>query len=548
MGFHCANCGGNVQFDVASQSMKCMHCGSLFSPDIYEVHDRSQKEAGPEEGLSLFACGSCGAERQGTEDSQVGFCPYCGGQSLLKTSRDGGELPEKLIPFQISREQCADLFQKHTRRIRYLPKELKDAAHLKSFTGIYMPYYEYDVELGASHIKGSKVVKSTSRYEIVNTYQIDAAVDGCYRGVPFDASRYLDDEIAARTLPFDMKKERPFRPAYLSGFYADASTVPAGTYYKEAADAASSDVIDEVAERVLLSDQIKVEKTESSVESRTTGYHASLLPLWFLTWRKDDRVAYAVVNGESGRIVTDLPVDLKAFFLGCGLVSILCFLVLELLFQPTPLITSVASLFGGMLMAGSIRGSTRQILEKQTHAHDKGWNSASDQASISVQQTGSQVKPTGSLARQAGSAAAGAEPGKKKKTAEGGAAVLGLSIPVLISLYTGFYTLTSGGSRGYSFVMAASAVIYVLVAALGVFRWQKEIPERQPTRAILPVIGAVILNALIIVISPVNDIWYYLGDAACILILIAASFQMLEVYNIGTMRPLPKLFDRKEVK
>ena len=548
MGFHCANCGGNVQFDVASQSMKCVHCGSLFSPDIYEVRDRSREEAGPEEGLSLFACGSCGAELQGTEESQVGFCPYCGGQSLLKASRDSGELPEKLIPFQITREQCADLFQKHTRRIRYLPKELKDAAHLKSFTGIYMPYYEYDVELGASHIKGSKVVKSTSRYEIVNTYQIDAAVDGCYRGVPFDASRYLDDEIAARTLPFDMKKERPFRAAYLSGFYADASTVPADTYSKEAADVAASDVIDEVAERVLLSDQIKVEKAESSVESRTTGYHASLLPLWFLTWRKDDRVAYAVVNGESGRIVTDLPVDLKAFFAGCGLLALICFLLLELLFQPTPLITSVASLFGGMLMAGSIRGSTRQIFEKQTHAHDKGWNSASDQTAISVQQTGSQVKPAGSPAREAGSTAAGTETGNKKTMAEGGAAVLGLSLPVMISLYTGFCTLTSDGGRGYPLVTAACAVIFVLAAAMGVFRWQKEIPERQPTRAILPVIGAVILNALIIVISPVNDIWYYLGDAVCILILIAASFQMLEVYNIGTMRPLPKLFDRKEVK
>jgi hypothetical protein len=39
-----------------------------------------------------------------------------------------------------------------------------------------------------------------------------------------------------------------------------------------------------------------------------------------------------------------------------------------------------------------------------------------------------------------------------------------------------------------------------------------------------------------------------MGDAACILILIIAAAIMLQVYNISTTRPLPRLFDRKEVQ
>jgi hypothetical protein len=39
-----------------------------------------------------------------------------------------------------------------------------------------------------------------------------------------------------------------------------------------------------------------------------------------------------------------------------------------------------------------------------------------------------------------------------------------------------------------------------------------------------------------------------MGDAVCILILIIASTIMLQIYNISTTRPLPKLFDRKEVQ
>ncbi len=64
--------------------------------------------------------------------------------------------------------------------------------------------------------------------------------------------------------------------------------------------------------------------------------------------------------------------------------------------------------------------------------------------------------------------------------------------------------------------------------------------------AAIIVLAAVLINAATVIISPVDDIWYYLGDALCILFLIAASVVMIRVYNIGTTRPLPKLFGRNE--
>ena len=293
MGFRCVNCGGNILFDIDSQSMKCQHCGSMFSPDRFEVRNSSTGEDISGSELTLFTCGSCGAELHGTEESQVGFCPYCGGQSLLQSPKSGKSMPERIIPFQVSKKRCSILFDNYTKKVRYLPKELQNAAHLQNFTGIYMPYYEYDVELGASHIVGTKVVESTSKYDRVNTYSIDASVDGDYCGVPYDASKYYDDEIAARVLPFDMDKEQPFSPAYLSGFYADASTVPAETYYEDAEKTASSDIVEEVGRLVMKQNGIKVETATSRVDAQTRGYHSTMFPLWFLTWRKGSRVAYA---------------------------------------------------------------------------------------------------------------------------------------------------------------------------------------------------------------------------------------------------------------
>ena len=557
MGFRCANCGGNILFDVDSQSMKCQHCGTMISPDEFEVKNSSTGENVPGEYfsgsgqagdgisgsaepsetgsgaghagsmLTLFTCSSCGAELQGTEDSQVGFCPYCGGQSLLKAPGGSRAMPERLIPFQVSKDRCRELFQNHTKKVRYLPKILRDASHLQNFTGIYMPYYEYDVEMGASSIVGTKVVESTPRYDKINTYRIDASVNGQYCGVPYDASQYYDDEIAARVLPFDMKKERPFRAAYLSGFYADASSVPAETYYRDAEETASDDIVAEVARKVKMQDGITVEKNSSHVEAHTRSHHSTMFPLWFLTWRKNNRVVYAVVNGESGKVVSDLPVDMRSFSLGCAAFAVILFLILELLFQPTPLITSMVSLVAGILMAASINSSTKRIFEKETHANDKGWTAGKDP----------KIAKEGSATRKRYPTVA--EWLRKHLTSF--LFVLAISISVLIN----------GSAVNLPIVsvfIALGAVLYLFITVRKILGWQKSMPQRRPLAAILLVAAAVIINAAIVFISPVNDAWYYMGDAACILILIIAAAIMLQVYNISTTRPLPRLFDRKEVQ
>ena len=227
-----------------------------------------------------------------------------------------------MLPFRVSRERCAQLYRENAKKVWYLPRDLKNPAHLESFTGIYMPYYEYDVQMGASYIEGTKTVERHSRYDVVNTYRIDARVEGGFCKVPYDASRYLDDEIAARALPFNMEAKQPFNPSYLSGFYADASTVPPETYYREAEQQASKDMVDEVARQVSAREGISVDKNKSRIDAHTRAHHSALLPMWFLTWRKNDRVAYAVVNGDSGKVVSDLPVDIKAFFLGCAVIAV----------------------------------------------------------------------------------------------------------------------------------------------------------------------------------------------------------------------------------
>ena len=74
-----------------------------------------------------------------------------------------------------------------------------------------------------------------------------------------------------------------------------------------------------------------------------------MFPIWFLSYKKKDRISYAIVNGETGKVYCDIPIDEKKFHKSSLLIAIPIFLVLNLLFQISaetlPIITLVLSVF-----------------------------------------------------------------------------------------------------------------------------------------------------------------------------------------------------------
>ncbi len=534
MAFHCPNCNGSMVFDVASQQMSCQHCGSTCDPQNFVVREQGidAGAAAEQAGMARFTCQNCGAELEGTDDSLIGFCPYCGGQSMVRGTAGTSEV-EYLIPFSVDKTRCMELYAGYTKKVRYLPKELRDANYIQKFTGIYMPFYHYDIDFGEASVTGTKKVEHHSRYDVINHYSIDAHVNARYdRGATFDASRYLDDEVSARTQPFELDNERAFNPAYLAGFYADVSTVKPDLYIEDAQEQAVDDVVESIAEREKETNGIAVSRATAEVEATTVGHHAALLPMWFLTWRKDDRVAYAVINGQTGKVVSDLPLDQRSFWLGSAIISVVIFVIFELLFQPTPMVTSLISLAAAFAMALGIRSSAKHEVNKHRHAFDKGWRS--DDAAEESESDKARKK-------------------KAKKRKESLAVIIVVAASVLISclLVAAGFVLGGGGGMLLSalrFVFPVLALLCAIVTTVNVLMWNKEAKNTHAVIAIVILLVTVLLNSAVVLISPINDGYYYLGDAICIVGLVAASVEMIRIYNRATTRPLPKLFDREEVQ
>lgn len=146
--FKCPNCGGELIFDPATQKYKCEYCNSLFTqeeldamkpmqggePDAVaqeqaggEQADETEaaeqaageRESEPEGEAVYYSCPSCGAEIVTDATTAATFCYYCHNPVVLGKRLEGSYLPNKIIPFEIGREEAEKKFLDFVSKKKY---------------------------------------------------------------------------------------------------------------------------------------------------------------------------------------------------------------------------------------------------------------------------------------------------------------------------------------------------------------------------------------------------------------------------------------------
>lgn len=308
---HCPGCGGGLRFDIASQLMSCDYCGNHYDPDA--TASMSKESNGKKIFESyVFSCPSCGGELMTTDEHDaVGFCPFCGGASMLFDRIHEQWQPEYIIPFQVTKEQCKELYAKAAKRSLFTSRKYADPQLIEGFRGIYMPYWCYQtVQKGQFRLQGKQ-----KGFATITEYRITGDTDVQLDGYAHDAAQNFDDRISEEIAPFDPQGHRPFAPGYLSGFYADIGDVNAHSYEAVGEKCMSEDTAKLMAqEKTIVSGgsgltPIHVDIAASSVPTKITSAKRTLYPVWFMSYRNNDKITYAAVNGQTGKVTADLPVS-----------------------------------------------------------------------------------------------------------------------------------------------------------------------------------------------------------------------------------------------
>ena len=371
----CPNCGGNLKFDIPSQQLSCEHCHTLFDPYDFDGKTSDAEESKTFDGdyeVTIFTCPQCGGEILSTDNAAAGFCSFCGASTILYSRISHEKRPNYIIPFQKTKEQCKEAYARRMKHSIFAPKELRDPSYIDSFRGIYMPYWAFYISQKGSLSLNGKKTSRRGDYIITDHYALTGDLDAYYKGLSYDASSSFDDNISEELAPYNLKGMKAFTPAYLSGFYADTSDVDAKVYQGDAEYTASAETTERIASDGTFADFTMDTIRPEQLHTKTETIDSTMFPVWFLSYRKKDRVAYATVNGQTGLVVTDIPIDPKRYLLGSLLLAIPIFALLawSAFLQPSSLV--MTTLLLSLLSIGVYCYECVSIHQKDTGANDRG--------------------------------------------------------------------------------------------------------------------------------------------------------------------------------
>lgn len=385
--YECPCCCGRVEFDSGLQKMKCPYCDSEFDMEAMRAHDQAleqeQQSQTPDEewetaqrqfldeekdGLKVYQCKSCGGEIVTDETTAATHCPYCGAPVIMVGNLADDLKPDGVIPFKLDKKAAIAALKQHMSGKKLLDKRFASGSHLEEIKGVYIPFWLFDAEAnGQARFRATRVrTWETPRERCTETSYFDVSRAGrmAFRQIPVDGSEKAPDDLMESVEPFDYSAVVPFQTGYLSGYMADRYDVNSDKCRVRAQERAKRSVENALRSTVSGYNTVQTEACNVRLEHPKAKY--VLCPVWLLTSSYEGKTYLFAVNGQTGKIAGDMPLNKMAQTLHMvgwtlGLGSIFSLLSL-LMFEPDVMVIGACFLFGFLIALGIVGQMRREVL------------------------------------------------------------------------------------------------------------------------------------------------------------------------------------------
>ena len=342
--YQCPACTGPLHFVGESGKLECDYCGQSY--DVAEIEalykekdtaaqaaSSAQTEAVPPEtewdtsglsgqweetpeGLRVYNCPSCDAELICDETTAATSCPYCGNNTIIPGQLGGTLKPDYVIPFKLDKKAAVEALKKHYGGKFFLPRAFSEGNHLEEVQGLYVPFWLFDANADAdcrfhatrshSHQEGDYDVTVTEHFDVRRSGSM------AFKHIPADGSKKMDDSYMDSIEPFDYSELKPFSTAYLPGYLANKYDVSAQESMPRAELRCRNSAISFLHQDIVGYETMV--PIEEKVSLRRGKVHYALMPVWTLhtKWRNKDYLF--MMNGQTGKLVGDLPVSRGKFW------------------------------------------------------------------------------------------------------------------------------------------------------------------------------------------------------------------------------------------
>lgn len=337
--YKCPNCDGELEFNPSTQEISCPFCRSSFSMEtIKQIYAETEPVAPTHESdefeshTNVYHCTTCGADIMADDQTTATFCYYCHSPVILSGRLTGEYKPNKVIGFRVTRENALASFKSWCASKPFIPSDFKSEQQLEKMTGLYVPFWLADCNVSADYSGTGSVKRSWTsgnyRYTETKEFAVQRKANIVTAGVPADGESKIDDKLMESIEPFNYDDLKDFSMSYFTGFFADKYDVDkAGVFpqIKERVTKACKSVI-----RDSITNYSSVAVHSESYNINKTDWQYIMLPVWFMTYKYNDKIYEFAINGQTGKLAGTPPLDKKKLLMASVLTGLCVILALFL--------------------------------------------------------------------------------------------------------------------------------------------------------------------------------------------------------------------------
>jgi hypothetical protein len=287
-------------------------------------------------GFAFKQCTGCGAVAEFPERGISTQCAYC--DSPLVDTEAAMGLIHRVAPFRIKRSVAVQKLKEHLDGHFWAPNEIKKGIlNEHKLRAVLVPFWahfgtarsEYSAKVGIWWYKTVTYVDSKGR---VRTRQEKRTEWFAHEGTAIcpvngqlaSASIGLPEADSNELEPFDLGRAMPFEARFLAGWEAEVPSVSEAQSDRIVRSEVADLEARRIAQQLLPGDEGKVESVSTDIQ--LDKVEIILLPVWMASWRHGDTIHRQMVNGQTGKVIGDVPTSTQKILTAVLLGALICLL------------------------------------------------------------------------------------------------------------------------------------------------------------------------------------------------------------------------------
>jgi len=333
----CLACRAKLKFDPKSQKWRCEYCDTEYSLEDLENEEGNKintttSRATNVNGYMEYHCPDCGAEIVMDENTAATECVYCGNTAIITERFEGDFQPKRVIPFKKTKEEAIEAFSNYKKGKIFMPKEFLNKNNIEKITGVYIPFFLYDMivdgKLDVEGIKEKRWSEGDYRYVKKDYYNVLREGNMTFEKIPTDASKKFSDDIMDSIEPFNYDDLISFNSSYMSGFLAEKYDLNSDDLLSRAEGRAKQTTRDLLYNDISGYNSKKIQDFIGNASIQGTPEYV-MLPVWMMNIKYEDKIYTMAMNGQTGKFIGNVPISKgKVAATWLGITSLVTIIVL----------------------------------------------------------------------------------------------------------------------------------------------------------------------------------------------------------------------------